>query len=270
MHSPTLDPARKTVWITGASGGIGASLARAFADVGANVVLSARSESKLTALQNTLLQQHPEQHFTVVPLDMTQPETFADAVAQVEAACGALHVLVHNAGISQRTPMLQTSSADERRVMETNFFGATHLTRAAADALQRTPGPKQLVVISSVAGLVGTPLRTAYSASKFALNGWFEAAEVELHDLDIGVTMVFPGFVRTDIAKNAVGGGDGDADIAAGLDPDVVARRIVHGVAARKRRITIAGKEGLAPWLRMVAPGMLLRTLLKRFRESQA
>lgn len=263
MRTPTLELAHRQVWVTGASSGIGESLAHAFAAQGAHLILSARRQSKLEAVRDAILARYPSCSVRIVPLDMTRPETFADAVEA--AAADGLDVLVHNAGISQRTPMLETDPDDERRVLETNFFGPAHLTRLAVPAMQQRPGPSQLVVISSVAGLVGTPLRTAYSASKFAVVGWFEAAEVELWESDVGVTLVFPGFVKTDIAKNAVGGRENDPNIEGGLDPDDVARRIVSGVRTRKRRLTIAGTEGWAPWLRLLAPGLLLRTLRQRF-----
>ena len=263
MRSDSLPLAHRQVWVTGASSGIGESLAHAFAAAGAHLVLSARREARLEAVRDDVLAKFPSCRVRLLPLDMTAPESFAAAVSTV--AGGGLDVLVHNAGISQRTPMLETDPADERRVLETNFFGPAQLTRLAVPAMLERPGPSQLVVISSIAGLVGTPLRTAYSASKFAVVGWFEAAEVELWEQDVGVTLVFPGFVRTDIARNAVGGLENDPNIAGGLDPDDVARRIVAGVEKRERRLTIAGTEGWAPWLRLLAPGLLLRKLRERF-----
>ena len=263
MRSPTLEVQNRQVWVTGASSGIGLSLAHAFADAGAHLILSARREEKLLTVRDAIQNKHPRCEVRVVPLDMTRPEDFPAAVEAV--APGGLDILVHNAGISQRTPMLQTDPADERRVMETNFFGPAQLTRLATPLMLERGGPSQLVVVSSVAGLVGTPLRTAYSASKFAVVGWFEAAEVELWEENVGVTLVFPGFVRTDIARNAVGGRDDDQNIENGLDPDDVARRIVAATEGRKRRLTIAGTEGWAPWLRLLAPGLLLSGLRKRF-----
>ncbi len=264
MRSPTLSPSQRVVWITGASSGIGANLARAFAAAGASLVLSGRNLARLVALQQELDGRHSGQDVAVVPLDMTRPASFPAAVQRVRERFGRLHILVHNAGISQRAGLLQTDPEDERRVMETNFFGPANLTRAAAPLMLETEGPTQLVVISSVAGMVGTPLRTAYSASKFALGGWFEAAEVELYDQDLGVTMVFPGFVRTRIAHDAVGGSGADPEIEQGMDPDAVARQVLRGVIRRERRIVIAGKEGLAPWLRLLAPSLLLRKLRSR------
>jgi short-subunit dehydrogenase len=254
----------QTVWITGASAGIGAALARAFAAEGARLLLSARRLPELEAQAEALRAAHPGSAPRVLRVDMTDPASFP---AAVEAA-GPVDVLVHNAGISQRAHMLDTDPADERRLLETNFFGPAQLTRLAVPGMAARGGGR-LVYISSVAGLVGTPFRSGYSASKFALNGWCEAVRAELAPKGISVTVVCPGFVATEIARSAVGArgqafGQGDGETSGGLDPEAVAHQIVRATHARRDQVVIAGKEGLAPWLRLLLPGTLASILRKR------
>ena len=141
----------KTVWITGASAGIGAALAQAFAEAGARLVLSARRTEALHDVAHACRQPDGPEHL-VLPLDLAQPDTFDDAVRTVEES-GGLDVLVHNAGVGQRASALSTTNEQERAIMEVNFFGPAHLTRAALPGMIDRGGG-QLVVISSIAGRV--------------------------------------------------------------------------------------------------------------------
>ena len=161
--------ANKVIWITGASSGIGASLARAFSAEGAQLILSARRAQRLQALQAQL--SHPEQTL-VLPLDVTHPESIDRATQEALGWRGHIDMLVNNAGISQRSCVADTSMDTFRHVMEVNYFGIVHLTGGVLpDMIARGEG--HVVNVSSVAGYVSTPMRSAYASSKHAAVGEF-------------------------------------------------------------------------------------------------
>ncbi|MDX1545835.1 MAG: SDR family oxidoreductase [Rhodothermales bacterium] len=258
----------RIVWITGASSGIGAALARAWAEQGAHLVLSARRHEALHAVRDACA--HPERHL-VLPLDLTAPETFQDAARQVLGRYGQIDVLVHNGGISQRSPAAETAIEVDRRIMEVNFFGAVALTKAVLPSMLER-GRGHLVVISSLVGKFGTPMRSAYAASKHALHGFFGSLRAEVHDAGLRVTIVCPGYVRTDVSRNALRGdgtrhGRMDANQEHGLNPDRCAHRILRAVAKERAEVVIAGTEGLAVYLNRFFPG-LFRRVVRRVRPS--
>lgn len=249
--------ANQVVWITGASSGIGAALARAFAAEGARLIVSARRAAELQQLVADLALS-PERAL-VLPLDLAQPEQHAAAVEAALARWGAIDVMVHNAGVSQRSRLADTQLDVLRRLMEVNYFGTVSLTqRLLPHLLARGRG--HLVVISSVMGLYSAPLRGGYAASKHALHGYFDALRAEGHDRGLRVTLVCPGYVRTDVSRNALTAdgtpqGSMDATTAAGLDPDHVAQRIVSAVAAGRIRLVMGGwRERLGLVLAQFAP----------------
>lgn len=254
----------RTVWVTGASSGIGECLARHFAAEGARVALSARRREKLERVAEGIVGDHS----LVVPLDMTRPEDFSAAHDAVRAGLGEVDVLVHNAGISQRAAMLDTHPDDERRILETNFFGPVALTRAVLPGMVQR-GRGQIVVISSVAGKFGAPLRTAYSASKHALHGWFDSLRAEVAHLGIEILLVCPGFVRTAIASNAVGSdGAVDAEIAKGMDPDACALAVVRAAAAGRCELRLGGIERFGIAVSALMPETWAGMMAKRGRRQ--
>jgi short-subunit dehydrogenase len=258
----------QTVWITGASAGIGAALAREFAEQGARLVLSARRREVLESVAADCKQEDGPEHI-VLPLDLSRSETFADAVAQVDAMGGA-HVLVHNAGVGQRAPALATTAEEERQIMEINFFGPANLTRAVLPGMIERGGG-QLVVISSIAGRVAPAYRTAYAASKHAVMGWFEALRAEHTDDEIHITIVMPSYVSTNFGRNASAtteneGRNLDTDDNR-LSPQWVAQRVVVATAWKQMEVIVAGKERLALLLRPFMPRVMHRVLARRARK---
>lgn len=253
----------KTVWITGASSGIGEALAHAFAAAGARLILSARSEERLRAVQAACA--HAERHRVVV-LDLADAETIEAAAGQVLAA-GPVDVLVNNGGISQRSRAVETEMAVVRRIMEVNYFGTVALTQAVLPSMLAR-GTGHVVVISSIAGKLGAPKRSAYSASKHALHGFFDTLRSEVHDAGVRVTLVCPGYIRTDISVNALEGdgskqGTMDRNQAEGMAPEDCARRILRAVEKEKAEVYIGGVEVMGAYLKRFAPG-LLRTILRK------
>ncbi len=223
----------KTVWITGASSGIGAALARAFAADGATVILSGRRADALADVATDC----PASR--ILAFDTTE---FA-ALPEIAAAAGPVDILVNNAGISQRSLGLDTSFDVYRTLMEVDFFAPLRLTQLVLPGMvARRSGA--LINIASIAGKIGVPLRTGYCAAKHALVGWSDALRAETAQYGLAVHVVCPGAVRTNVAVNAVEGdgatrGRSDATIDAGLDPASVASTILDGVAVGQREIVI-------------------------------
>ena len=237
-----MDLVGKTVWITGASSGIGAALATGFARAGARLVLSGRREGALAEVAGRC-----QADALLLPFEATDLEALPSIVERAETATGGIDILVNNAGISQRSLGLDTDFEVYRRVMEVDFFAPLRLTQLVLPAMV-TRQSGALVNIASVAGKIGSPLRTGYCAAKHAVVGYFDALRAEIDKYAIKVTVVTPGFVRTGIAANAVQGdgstrGRSDDDIDAGITPDEAAAQIMAGLAAGQREIPV-GKAG--------------------------
>lgn len=245
----------KTVWITGASSGIGAALAVEFARRGASLILSGRRVPELEAVSARCGGQA-----LALPFEATDHAALPAAVDRAWAWRDGVDLLINNAGVSQRSLVLDTGIDVYRRLMEIDFFAPVALTQALLPRMvARRSG--RIAIVSSVAGRVGTPLRAGYCAAKHACCGYFEAlrAEIEL-TYQIGVTVILPGSVRTGIAVNALGAngrsrGKSDPNIEAGIDPADAARTIVEGLGKGDREIVVArGLEEQALSLRALQP----------------
>lgn len=252
---------RKRVWITGASSGIGEALARVLDGRGARLVLSARRLARLQAVRAALTR--PDTH-EVVALDISETER-ADEHAATALAEGPVDVLIHSAGISQRSRAAETELSVDRRLMEVNFFGTVALTKAVLPSMLER-GSGHFVVVSSLVGKISTPKRSGYSASKHALHGFFDALRAELHDRGIRVTIACPGFVRTEVSLHALTGdgseqGTMDEAQEKGMAPEVCAERIVRAAETGKREVLIGGKEVWAVRLHRFFPGLFHRMI---------
>ena len=176
----------KTVWITGASSGIGASLALELAQRGATLVLTARRSDRLEEVRAKC----PEpERVHIVSGDLLDERSWTALADEAEAAAGPIDVLINNAGITQRATALDTNMTDVRRLMELNFFAPVALTNAVVPSMI-SRGSGHIVIISSVTGYVGTPYRSSYAASKHAVRGYFDSLRAELHDTGVGVTVM--------------------------------------------------------------------------------
>ncbi len=257
----------KVIWITGASSGIGAALAQAFAAEGAKLVLSARRREEL---EQVAARCTGAAELFVLPLDLAKADTFEALTQQVLERFRAVDVMVHNGGISQRSWVKDTSMEVHRRLMEVNFFGTVALTRALLPSMLEAKRG-QFVVISSVMGKIGTPLRSSYAASKHALHGFFDCLRAEVADSHLDVTIICPGYIQTEVSKNALTA-DGTptnktgVDIANGFPADATARQILDAVAARKSEAYVGGlgKDRLALTLKRFVPGVLENLVRKQ------
>ena len=250
--------ANQVVWITGASSGIGEALAVAWSREGASLVLSARNAAELERVRNACVD--PQKH-RVLPLDLTDTNAIDAAAKQVPR----VDVLVHSGGVSQRSLAAETQLETDRRIMDINYFGTVALTKAVLPSMiARRSG--HIVPISSVIGYVGVPLRSAYSASKHALHGFFETLRAETAKHGIAVTMVVPGYIKTNVSENALRGdgsryGTTDETHQRAMLPEDAAPKIIDAVAKRKPEVRVGGKEIHAVLLRRFLPNLLRRVM---------
>jgi dehydrogenase/reductase SDR family protein 7B len=256
--------AGKVAWVTGASSGIGEALAQALAMRGASLVLSARRAIVLEEVRG--LCARPEAH-EIMTLDVTEPTSFPAAVERVRQRFGRIDILVNNAGITQRGTAVATPLEIDRRIMEVNFFGPIALTKAVLPLMiERRSG--HVVVVSSLLGKFGVAHRSAYAASKHALQGFFDSLRAEVHDAGVAVTLVCPGPVRTSASMNALTA-DGtpygmmDEFLKQGLTAEQCAAQILSAIAKKKREIYPARQGRYALLLSRYAPGLFSRLVRK-------
>ena len=263
-----MDLRGKTIWLTGASSGIGEALAVALADAGAKLILSARSLDKLQAVRARC--QASTQH-QVVALDLADVAAIPAHVQRVLAEHGPVDILINNAGIGQRASVLETQLAVERQIMELNYFAAVELTRALLPSLLQRP-EAMVVAIASVMGKFATPRRSAYCASKHALVAFMDSLRAELHGSPVKVLTVCPGYINTPFSLAALkGNGEPQAQMdpgqAQGMAPARCAAGIVKAMHANKAELWIGGKEIFGVYLKQLCPP-LLRQLVSRVRVT--
>lgn len=246
----------RKVWVTGAASGIGRAVALEFAKRGAVVILSDRDEAKL---YDTVTQCEKLGASAVfAPFDLEKQEDILAAVDKVLKVHPKIHILVSNGGISQRSLAIDTPVEIDRKIMEINFFGAVVLTKALLPALI-AEGGGHISVTSSMTGKFGFPLRTAYCASKHAVQGYFESLRAELYHKKVGITIVSPGRVKTNISVNAIDKdgkqyGKLDPGQANGISPEKGARQIVSAIGRKRKEVWVGGSELLMICIRRFLP----------------
>ncbi len=258
----------QVVWITGASSGIGRALANQLSHLGALLILSSRREEELKKLKSALPLPDDAR---VLPMDVSKTEEAQSKAARALEYFGRIDILINNAGISQRSAVEDTSLEIDRYIFEVNFFGNIALTRAVLPhMLQRNKG--RIIVISSVAGRLGPPFRSAYAGSKHALHGWYDALRAETGDRGIQVHLICPGYIKTHISFNALDHegkkhGVMDPGQDAGMSAEKCAEKILEAVKKGKKEVII-GKEWIFVWIRKFFPGIYYRALQKRARQK--
>jgi dehydrogenase/reductase SDR family protein 7B len=254
----------KKTWIIGASSGIGAALASKINNEGGYVILSARNEDGLYQIQSQL--KYPE-NSRVSALDLSNSSSIHSAFQTMLECEQDLDCLIHCSGISQRSEVHQTSMSVDRAIFEVNYFGQIELTKLVLPIFRNKKAGK-FIVISSFAGKWGFYLRSAYSASKHALHGFYESLQLENDDLNIQVHLITPGFVSTNISINALDG-KGNRSLSLddkqknGISAEQCAEQILHGVSKEKREFGVGGSELFGLFLFQYFP-RFFRFLLKR------
>jgi short-subunit dehydrogenase len=255
----------KVVWITGASSGIGESLAYAFAKEGAFLVLSARNIEKLKKVRGNCLKITSK--CWIFPIDLLEVSELEKTVTEVINQTVQIDVLINNAGRSQRSLGITTPIQIDREIMELNFFSVVVLTKLVLKhMINKQSG--HLVVVSSITGKFGFPMRTTYCASKHALQGYFESLRTELIEHNIKVTIVSPGRINTDISKNALTeNGQSynkmDAGQANGMAADKCATLIVKAIKNERKDVFVGGKEIIILYIRRLFPALFYKLASK-------
>jgi NAD(P)-dependent dehydrogenase (short-subunit alcohol dehydrogenase family) len=259
----------KVVLVTGAGGGLGRTICASFGREGAKLGLLDLPGEGLKRIGSELTSRGME--CSAAECDVTDEGQCIEAVAKISQDLGGVDVLVNNAGITQRSGFESTRTEVFRKVMDVNFFGSLHCTRAALDDLKRARG--QIVVISSVAGLAPLLGRTGYSASKHALRGLFGSLRAELRTSKVGVLMVYPSFVDTGLEKRAFGGdgqvtGHPQSRVGGQLTAGAAADAIVRA-AARNRRTLVLGWVGHATRMIHAHNPALYEAIMARALKSE-
>jgi len=261
----------KVVVLTGASEGIGRALALSLARAGSRLVLAARNVERLASLS-----QECSVHGAEVLYVPTDVSLRTDCTALINAALArykAIDVLLLNAGATMWSRLDELEDPELlERLMGTNYLGAAWLAWRALPALVATRG--RIVAISSIAGLVGVPTRTGYSASKHAMFGFFDSLRIELADQGVSVTIVAPDFVRSEIHRRAIGP-DGKA---LGVSPmreakimtaEECAAIILRAALARRRLVLTSTRSRVIRWLKLIAPSLVDRLAARAIRRRQ-
>jgi dehydrogenase/reductase SDR family protein 7B len=246
---------QEVIWITGATSGIGEALFHQYSKTDCKLIIPGRNIGKLESLKNGVFK---SENVHVLPLDLTDTASFSHKVSEAINAFGKVDVLINNGGVSQRSLVIDTQLEVDRRIMEVNFFGTIGLSKALLPHfIDNKKG--HFAVVSSLVGKFGSPYRSTYAASKHALHGFFDTLRAEHHKDNIAVTMVCPGFIRTNVSINALTG-DGtplqqmDDAQDKGMNPELCARKIVAAISNKKEEINIGGKEIYAVSLKRFFP----------------
>lgn len=261
----TLNFSQKVIWITGASSGIGRALAKSLAAPGVQLVLSSRNQKQLDLVKADCEQLGAI--CLVLPLDLADSSLFPERAAEVIRKFGQIDYLINNGGISQRSLLKETPLDIDRKLMEINYFGNIALTKAVLPYMLAQKNG-HIVVVSSVVGKFGFPLRSAYSASKHALHGFYETLRAELKSEHIRVTIAIPGRVKTQVSVNALlkdgrASNKMDEGQEAGISAEKCAHAIIRAVQANKKEVLIGGKEILLVNIRRFVPALYYRIVDK-------
>jgi dehydrogenase/reductase SDR family member 7B len=246
----------KVVWITGASSGLGEAMAKALNAGGAKLILTARNEKELYRVQNELPNKNNDS--IILPFDVQKYHEAENIAQKALLAFGKLDILINNAGLSQRSLAKDTPFIDDLKIIEVDLIATIALTKAVLPELIKNQG--QIVVISSVMGKVNTKYRTSYAAAKHGVVGYFESLRLELEEDNVNVCNIMPGFIATNITKNAVGSSEEitkNSQNNLGLSAEDFAKKAVLAIYNRKGNVYIGGvKERIAMYLKRLSPSL--------------
>lgn len=253
----------KTIWITGASSGIGEALAYLLEKRNCKLILSSRNEAKLLQVKSQCTHQD---HIHILPLDLMNFEEMPAKVAEALSAFHGLDILINNAGLSQRSLISDTKFEVYKKLIDVNYLGTVALTKAVLPYfIKQKKGT--FVTVTSLMGKFGSPYRSGYCGAKHALHGFFDVLRMEHEKDGIGITLICPGFVNTNVAQNALTG-DGSAQNSQdeatqnGLPVAHFAKKMVRAVERNKFEAYIGGKEIMGIYLRLF-PRLLHSIVLK-------
>jgi dehydrogenase/reductase SDR family member 7B len=259
----------KTIWITGASSGIGEACAYLFAKENANLILTALEADKLEEVKLKCISLGGK--CEILPYDLSNVDGIEELVKKALAFFGRIDIMYNNAGISQRGMAGDTLFSVDRKIMEVNFFAPVKITKLLLPQMIANGGGT-IAVTTSISGRFGFPLRSAYSSSKHALYGFFETLHAEYYDKNIRVVIVCPGRVQTNISFYALEK-DGkqhskfDAGQAGGMTTEAAAKKIVKAIKKQKPEVLVGKKELLMVYIKRFFPN-LSRKLVRKIKPE--
>lgn len=248
----------KVVWITGASSGIGEALTYAFNERGAKLVISARRESELERVKNNCKDKSTA--IFILPLDLAKHDELPAKAEEAVAHFGKVDILINNGGRGFRGLVQDTEMEIHKQIMDVNYFGTVALTKGVLPSMIANKSG-QIAVISSLTGKFGTPMRSAYAASKHALHGFFDALQAEVFKEGVKVTMICPGFVSSNLLTKSLTADGGlygeEAESAYKRMPaDVFAQKALKAIERQKEEVYIGGTEKLAIYAKRFIPSI--------------
>ncbi len=259
------------VVLTGGSSGIGREVAYQLAAEGAFLVLAAREPTLLETVAEECRRRGARA--IAVPTDVSVEVQCSALIERAIAEYGRIDTLINNAGISMHARFDELKTVEPvERIMRINYFGSVYCTHYALPHLKRSRG--RIVAVSSLAGKTGVPRRSAYSGSKHAMAGFFDSLRLELAGEGVSVTVIYPGFVATEIGTRAVGPGGKtlgkrpvrDAEVMAA---DECARQIIAAAAARRRELVMTRQGRIGQWIKLAAPGLVDRLILRTMERGR-
>jgi short-subunit dehydrogenase len=251
----------KTAWITGASSGIGEALVYEFVRNGATVIISSND---IPGLERVKAACHElSGRVTCAPFDLSDTSGIGSLVEQVLKGNDKIDYLLNIGGISQRSAIEETPLWIDRKIFEINYFGTIALTKAVLPYMIRKKSG-HIAATSSISGRFGFPLRSAYSASKQALHGFFETLYLENKKNNIRTSVIIPGRVRTSISFHALDSkgkehGKMDEGLDRGIPAERAARIIIRGILRNRREIPVGGGELVMLYIRRICPWLFFR-----------
>lgn len=254
----------KKIWITGASSGIGEALTYAFANEDAEIVISSRKKDQLEKVKSNCKDPN---RIHIVTIDVAKHDEVPNKANEVLAKMGDIDILINNAGVSQRALVKDTKFEVDKRLIDINYLGTVAVTKSILNSMiQQQSG--QIIVMSSLVGKFGSPLRSSYAAAKHALHGFFESLRAEVHDHNISITMICPGYIKTDISKNALtGSGDKqnkmDQAQDNGLSTAAFSKQALAAIRKQKREVYIGGKEVAGIYIARFFPALFSKIIKK-------
>lgn len=254
----------KVIWITGASSGIGEALTYQLNALGNNIILSARRENELNRVKEQC--KYPEK-CTVLQLDLTNFDSLEGLTATAWKLYDGIDILINNGGVSQRSLITDTKFEVYQQMIDINYLGTIKLTKNLLPYFIREKSG-HFVTITSVMGKYSSPYRSGYCGAKHALHGFFDALRMEHEKDSIKVTLVCPGFVQTNVTKNALTGdgsnqGTDDQATKNGMPVEKCATQISRAIRKGRFEVYIGGKEKYAVYLKRFFPKLLHKIVLK-------
>lgn len=264
---------KKVIVITGSSDGIGAELARQLARAyGTRIGLCLAARNQAMLEQVALQCRESGNDCLVVPTDVADQDQCRQLIDKAMAHFSRVDVLINNAGKSAQALLSDVKDLSwYEDLMRVNFWGSVWCTHAALPHLLQSRG--SIVAVSSLAGLIGVPGRNAYSATKFAMNGFFEALRAEVKEAGVSVTIAYPGVVATEIRYRGYNA-DGVAAGSSGLKEDDAmsveecASLILSGLENRRRDVVMSTKGKLGRWLKLLMPGLVEKMALAALKQE--